>query len=295
VLGEGFPWSGMLPWWRTHRCSGRSASAPTVPPTARSSGSGSTRLCPSRRTTPAAARPSAPPPRLTPSTTATARPRSFGDEARTARHAEPPSLPPRGSLAHARVATTPPRRSVDGSRLESARPARRRQRRWLGPLGRVGVPPAPSARLSEHRRRTRTDLVGAARRQPPSLMSPVEVGEHLRGDLAHTRRCRASGGCCARTPVRSRRRCSASGPCDEAQRSIRRTAARRSAPRPRRPFAHGWRPLRSSLIAAYVANLGKILEWHPPASCDGAGIAPGCGGRAGGDRTHDPGIMSPML
>ena len=125
-----------------------------------------------------------------------------------------------------------------------------RDRRRLGPLRRVGVAPAPPARLGEHRRDARVDLVHAARRQATRLVGPVQIGEHLRGHLRHGDLAERRARCCARRPARSRRRCSASGPCGAARRSTPRRARRRWPPsrcggpcRPRRAARPGpsWR------------------------------------------------------
>ena len=101
-----------------------------------------------------------------------------------------------------------------------------RDRRRVGPLRRVGVPPAPPAGLGEHRREAGVDLVDAARRQAAVLVGAVEVGEHLRRHLRSPAWCRARPGCCGGRPARSRGWCSASGPCGAARRSSRRTARR---------------------------------------------------------------------
>ena len=68
-----------------------------------------------------------------------------------------------------------------------------RDRRRLGPLRRVRLAPAPSARLREHRREAGVDLVHAARRQATVLVGTVEVGERLRRHLRHRPSGRASG------------------------------------------------------------------------------------------------------
>ena len=98
-----------------------------------------------------------------------------------------------------------------------------RQGRWFGPLRRIRVTPAPPARLGEHRREARVDLVHRSRRRAAGLMSAIEVGERLRCHLRDDHPARASGGCSLRTPSCSRGPGGASGPCASVRRSSRRT------------------------------------------------------------------------
>ncbi len=234
-------------------------------------------------------------------------------------------------------------RSDDEPRRGSARPARRSGRdggsaHWAGLVSRQ---PHRHACVNMERR-TGMDLIDAACGQTACLMCAVEVGEHLRRDLAD---CDVSeprtnvalvhplvavhrvGGttlptelndpvlvqlfdCCGGSNVAPLRhlgeefgtsllglaQVATEDPADLAATPRHRVQPSRNdqLPDPGRPFAHARRLPK----LAHGGERSKLLEncWMGSrAEVMLEYIIPGHMGRAGGDRTHDRGIMSPLL